>query len=119
MGPNSYTYGAVKDACSIMIFGILFRGAPGISGYKAMRPLDERQNQSIRHKNTLQLWDRKFYRNSSLQAVGDKPLACITEFYDLIKYIGRRFPLELQCSLTQGQQGDVSQSVCWNYQARF
>ena len=31
-----------------------------------------------------------------------------------IKYIGRRLPLELQCSY-QGQQGDVSQSVRGNY----
>ena len=29
----------------------------------------------------------------------------------LIKGIGRRLPLELQCSLYQGQQGDVNQSV--------
>ena len=29
--------------------------------------------------------------------------------------IGRRLPLELQCSLYQGQQGDVSQSVRGNY----
>ena len=32
----------------------------------------------------------------------------------LIKDIGRRLPLELQCSLYQGQQGDVSPSVRGN-----
>ena len=37
----------------------------------------------------------------------------------LIKDIGRRLPLELQSSLSQGQQGDVSQSVRGNYKARF
>ena len=35
-----------------------------------------------------------------------------------IKGIGRRLPLELQCSY-QGQQGDVSQSVRGNYKTRF
>ena len=37
----------------------------------------------------------------------------------LIKDIGRRFPLELQCSLYQGQQDDVSQSVRGNHKTRF
>ena len=38
----------------------------------------------------------------------------------LIKDIGRRLPLELQpCSLYQGQQGDVSQSMRGNYTTRF
>ena len=36
----------------------------------------------------------------------------------LIKDIGRRFPLELQCSY-QGQQGDVSQSVRGNCNTRL
>ena len=36
----------------------------------------------------------------------------------LIKDIGRRLPLQLQCSY-QGQQGDVSQSVRGNYKTRF
>ena len=36
----------------------------------------------------------------------------------LIKDIGRRLPLELQCSY-QGQQGDVGQSVRGNYKTRF
>ena len=31
------------------------------------------------------------------------------------KDVGRRLPLGLQCSLYQGQQGDVSQSVRGNY----
>ena len=35
-----------------------------------------------------------------------------------IRDIGRRLPLELQCSY-QGQQGDVSQSVRVNYKTRF
>ena len=35
-----------------------------------------------------------------------------------IKDIGRRLPLQLQCSY-QGQQGDFSQSVRWNYKTRF
>ena len=37
----------------------------------------------------------------------------------LIKDICRRLPLELQCSLYQGQQGDLNQSVRGNYQTRF
>ena len=37
----------------------------------------------------------------------------------LVKDIGRRLPLELQCSLYQGQQGDVSQSVRGSYKTRF
>ena len=36
----------------------------------------------------------------------------------LIKDIGRRLPLQLQCSY-QGQQDDVSQSVRGNYKTRF
>ena len=36
----------------------------------------------------------------------------------LNKDIGRRLLLELQCSLYQGQQGDVSQSVRGNYKTR-
>ena len=36
----------------------------------------------------------------------------------LMKDMGRRLPLQLQCSY-QGQQGDFSQSVRWNYKARF
>ena len=36
----------------------------------------------------------------------------------LIKDIGQRLPLELQCSY-QGQQGDVSQAVRGNYKTRF
>ena len=39
--------------------------------------------------------------------------------YILFKNIGRRLPLELQCSLYQGQQGDVNQSVRGNYETRF
>ena len=35
-----------------------------------------------------------------------------------IKDLGRRLPLQLQCSY-QGQQGDVSQSVRGNYKTRF
>ena len=37
----------------------------------------------------------------------------------LIKNIGRRLPLDLQCSLYEGQQGDVSQSVRGNCKTRF
>ena len=36
-----------------------------------------------------------------------------------MKDIGRRLPLELQRSLYQGQQGDVSQSVRGDYKTRF
>ena len=35
------------------------------------------------------------------------------------KDVGRRLPLELQCSLYQGQQGDVNQSVRGNYKTGF
>ena len=53
-----------------------------------------------------------FRRNSSLQAVCDTPMARVTaSVCPHYGYIGRRLPLELQCSLCQGQQGDVSQSV--------
>ena len=37
----------------------------------------------------------------------------------LIIDISRRHPLELQCSLYQGQQGDVRQSVRGNDKTRF
>ena len=37
----------------------------------------------------------------------------------LIKDIGKRLPLELQCSLYQGQQGDVNQSARGNYKPGF
>ena len=57
----------------------------------------------------------KIGRNSSLQAVCDTPIAritgCVSSF---IKDIGRRLPLQLQCSY-RGQQGNVSQSVRGNY----
>ena len=39
--------------------------------------------------------------------------------YILFKDLGRRLPLELQCSLYQGQQGDIDQSVRGNYETRF
>ena len=58
-----------------------------------------------------------FCRISSLQAVCDTPIARITGA--CIKDIGGRLPLELQCSLYQRQQGDVSQSVRGNYKTRF
>ena len=48
----------------------------------------------------------------------DTPIARITGCV-LIEDIGRRNLLELQCSLYQGQQGDVSQSVHGNYKIRF
>ena len=35
-----------------------------------------------------------------------------------MKDIGRRLPLQLQCSY-QGQQGDVKRSVRGNYKTRF
>ena len=44
--------------------------------------------------------------------VCDTPIASTYWVCVLIKDIGRRLPLELQCSLYQGQQGDVIQSVC-------
>ena len=61
-----------------------------------------------------------FCRNSSLQAVCDTPIARITGWLCvLIKDIGRRLPLQLQCSY-QGQQGDdVRQSVRENYKTHF
>ena len=54
----------------------------------------------------------KILSKSSSQAVCDTPIARITGCV-LNKDIGRRLPLELQCSY-QGQHGDVSQSVCGN-----
>ena len=71
----------------------------------------------MKNENTLQLWDRSLRRNSSMQAVCDTPIARITSCV-LIKDIGRRPPLQLQCSY-QGQQGDVRQSVRGNYKTRF
>ena len=47
----------------------------------------------------------------------DTPIARITGCV-LIKDIGRRLPLQLQCSY-QGQQGDVRQSVRGNYKTGF
>ena len=67
--------------------------------------------------HSLQLWDRRFRRNSSLQAVCDTPIA-LYELCVLIKDIGRRLPLQLQCSY-QGQQDDFRQSVRGNYKTRF
>ena len=49
----------------------------------------------------------------------DTPIARITGCCVLIKDIGRRLPLELQCSLYHGQQGDVNLSVRGNYKPRF
>ena len=73
----------------------------------------------MKNENTLQLWDRRFCRNSSISA------SCVRysdrAYYGLcvlIKDIGRRLPLQLQCSY-QGQQGDVSQSVRGNYKTSF
>ena len=37
----------------------------------------------------------------------------------IIKDIDRRLPVELQCRLYQGQQGDVNESVRGNYRTRF
>ena len=54
----------------------------------------------------------------SLQAVCDTPIARITGCVSSLKDIGRRLPLQRQCSY-QGQQGDVSQSVRRNYKTRF
>ena len=55
-----------------------------------------------------------FCRNSSLQAVCDTPIARITGCV-IIKDIGRRLTLQLQCTYQrQGQQGDVRQSVRYN-----
>ena len=49
----------------------------------------------------------------------DTPIAritgCVSSF---IKDVGRRLPLQLQCSY-QGQQGDVRKSVRGNYKTRF
>ena len=55
-----------------------------------------------------------FVETPSLQTVRDTPIARITGCV-FIKNIDRRLFLELQCSLYQGQQGDVSQSVRGNY----
>ena len=60
----------------------------------------------------------KICRNLSSHAVCDAPIARITGCV-LIKDIGRRLPLELQCNLYQGQQGDVDQSVRGNYKNPF
>ena len=48
----------------------------------------------------------------------DTPIARITGCV-LIKDIGGRLPLELQCSLYQGQQGDANQSARGNYETPF
>ena len=68
-------------------------------------------------KKARQPWYRRFCRNSSSQTV----CYCYRAYYGLcvlIKDIGRRIPLQLQCSY-QGQQGDVSQSVHGNYKTGF
>ena len=62
-----------------------------------------------------------FRRTSSLLAVcdtSDTPIARIIVCV-LIKGMGRRLPLELQCSLYQGQQGNVHPSVHGKYKTRF
>ena len=69
---------------------------------------------------TLQLWDRRCRWNSSVASCvwySDRAYywVCV-----LIKGICQRLPLGLQqCSLYQGQQGDVNQSVRINYKTRF
>ena len=52
-----------------------------------------------------------FVETRILQAVCDTPIARVTGCV-LIKDIGRRLLLELQCSLYQGQQGDALVSLC-------
>ena len=69
--------------------------------------------------HSLQLCDRIFCRNSSLQSVCDtySDRACYG-LCVLIMDIGRRLPLQLQCSY-QGLQGDVRKSVRGHYKTRF
>ena len=55
---------------------------------------------------------------SNVQAVCDTPIARITGCVSSFKDIGRRLPLQLQCSY-QGQQGGVRQSVRGKYYTRF
>ena len=53
-------------------------------------------------------------RSVCAQAVCDTPIARVAGCV-LVKDLGRQFPLELQCSLYQGQQGDATQSVRGSY----
>ena len=55
-----------------------------------------------------------------MQAVCVTPIACIYYWVcAIIKDIGRRLPLELQCSLYQGQQDDVNRYMRGNLKTRF
>ena len=67
---------------------------------------------------TLQNTTLEDFVETHLCKLCDTPIARIAGCV-LTKDIGRRLPLELQCSLYQGQQGDVSQSVRGNYKTRF
>ena len=59
-----------------------------------------------------------FVETHLCKAVCDTAIARITGCGVVVKDIGRRLPLQLQCSY-QGQQGDVRQSVRGTYKTRF
>ena len=60
----------------------------------------------------------EYFAETHLCKLCDTPIARITGCVSSYKDIGRRLPLQLQCTY-QGQQGDVRQSVRGNYQTRF
>ena len=69
---------AVTSLCVIIIYvrtmimsNVRFQGP-------TMNNLELKNQYIIKNANTLQLWDRRFRRNSSLQAVCDTPFARIT-----------------------------------------
>ena len=77
----------------------------------------------IKKKNTLQFCEIEDWQTSSKLIFASCVWYSDRAYYwacVLIEDIGRRLPLELQqCSLYQGQQGDVSQSVRGNHKTRF
>ena len=71
-----------------------------------------------KNKNTFQLWDQRFYVETHLWKLCVILRSRLFGLCVLIKGIGWRLPLQLQCSY-QGQQGDASQSVRGNYKTRL
>ena len=87
-------------------------------GWKKNCPIERRSTHIIKN-NTLQLAVRSKILSKFIFA------SCVwysdRAYYGLcflIKGIGRRYPLQLQCSY-QGQPTDVSQLVRGNYKTRF
>ena len=88
-----------------------------------MRLLDQKSSENAIYMYIVKIkihssCEIEYFVETHLCELCDTPIARITSCCVLIKDIGRRLPLQLQCRY-QGQQGDVSQSVRGNYETRF